>query len=685
MAQRGQDETPNITLIEDLHWIDAGSESFLEQLVTAFEGTRSLLLVNFRPEYHADWMQRSWYRQLPIAPLGPEAIRELLDDLLGRDPSVAGLAERIHERTGGNPFFTEEVVLALIESGALEGTRGAHRLVTPVEELAIPASVHTLLASRIDRLGEREKRVLQTASVIGKTFAEPLLAAVADVPANELAEALARLKSAEFVHEDSLYPVARYAFKHPLTQAVAQDSLLRERRRELHGRVGRALEAASQESLDETAALLAHHFEEAGEAWEAARWHDRAAGWVRKTDIAEALRHWEQTLFLLERVEDSDEAARLGVDARTGALQVAWRVALPPERCDRLFEDGLELVRRLGDPRLEALLQLPYAVCVSREHEERRYEHSGRALEIARKLGSRELEVIALVVYGSSLQELGRVTEALDALDPLIESPPEDLDLGSDYWGFHAFGFLVGLHAIFLAMAGRMEESQRAAARAIELARGWGTLESIILMENDASQCAALVGDATQALAHARRAAEAAERFGASTYILVASTSLAWAEILSENWQAAAATLERVRQGMQRSLVAIGMVSQLEIEAALGAGDLDAALRLAEEAVEHSAASLPTHAWVKTLRACVGVRAGAPRAPLEAFLDEAAALLVESGAPAYAPRVHEVRAELLAREGDAEGADRELREALRRYQEMGATGHAERLARELGS
>ena len=225
---------------------------------------------------------------------------------------------------------------------------------------------HTLLASRIDRLGEREKRVLQTASVIGKTFAEPLLAAVVDVPASELAEALARLKSAEFVHEESLYPVARYAFKHPLTQAVAQDSLLRERRRELHGRVGRALEAASQESLDEAAALLAHHFEEAGEAWEAARWHDRAATWVRKTDVTEALRHWEQTLVLLEGAADSEEAMRLGVDARTGALQVAWRVGLPAERCDRLFEDGLELVGRLGDPRLEALLRLPYAVCTAR-------------------------------------------------------------------------------------------------------------------------------------------------------------------------------------------------------------------------------------------------------------------------------------------------------------------------------
>src|SRR5262249_8193316 len=120
-------ESPPIMLIEDLHWIDAGSEAFLEQWVEAVAGSRSLLLVNFRPEYHAAWMSKSYYRQLPLAPLGEEAVRALLDDLLGHDASIDGLAAMIHARTGGNPFFTEEVVQSLIESGALQGTRGNYR------------------------------------------------------------------------------------------------------------------------------------------------------------------------------------------------------------------------------------------------------------------------------------------------------------------------------------------------------------------------------------------------------------------------------------------------------------------------------------------------------------------------------------------------------------------------------
>ncbi len=176
VVRGGQGDTVN--LIEDLHWMDRGSEAFLAHWVEAIGGSRSLLLVNFRPEYHAAWMQKSYYRQLPLAPLGPEAIRELLDHLLGRDPSVTGLAAAIHARTAGNPFFTEEVVQSLIESGHLRGAAGAYRLVTPVETLRVPPTVHALLASRIDRLAERDKQVLQTAAVIGKEFSEPILRAV---------------------------------------------------------------------------------------------------------------------------------------------------------------------------------------------------------------------------------------------------------------------------------------------------------------------------------------------------------------------------------------------------------------------------------------------------------------------------------------------------------------------------
>src|SRR5262249_22291230 len=155
--------------------MDAGSQAFLDQWVEAIAGSHGLLLVTFRPEYHAAWTSKSYYRQIPLAPLGAQAVRDLLGDLLGGNASIAGLDEAIYKRTGGNPFFTEEVVQSLIESGALDGTRGSYRLVRPIARLEVPATVQAVLAARIDRLGERDKQVLQAAAVIGKDFAEPIL------------------------------------------------------------------------------------------------------------------------------------------------------------------------------------------------------------------------------------------------------------------------------------------------------------------------------------------------------------------------------------------------------------------------------------------------------------------------------------------------------------------------------
>jgi class 3 adenylate cyclase len=223
-VREGEAANRLVILIEDLHWMDAGSEAFLQQWVDAIAGSRSLLIVNFRPEYHATWSAKSYYRQIPLASLGPEAVREMLGDLLGNDASVNGLVESIYARAAGNPFFTEEIVQSLVESGALQGTRGSYRLVKPIERLQMPTTVQALLAARIDRLGEREKFVLQSAAVIGKDFSEPILQRVVNeishspLSETELGSALRVLKNGDFILEQSLYPVHEYTFKHPLTQ-----------------------------------------------------------------------------------------------------------------------------------------------------------------------------------------------------------------------------------------------------------------------------------------------------------------------------------------------------------------------------------------------------------------------------------------------------------------------------------
>jgi len=269
---------PGMVLVDDAHWMDRASDDLVGEIAASVRGTRTLLLANFRPEYRPAWIGGSHYHQLALSPLGAEASRELLHDLLGSDSSLGELSARILERTGGNPFFTEEVVQALAASGSLVGARGAYRLTAPIDALALPATVQALLAARIDRLGEPAKRLLQSAAVIGKQFDEALLREVCGlVDEHDLDAALRALQEEEFLRLVTLSPQPEYTFKHPLMGDVAYRSQLGERRARLHAAVATALEKLKADRLGEYASLIAHHWEASGMRFEAARWKRRAA------------------------------------------------------------------------------------------------------------------------------------------------------------------------------------------------------------------------------------------------------------------------------------------------------------------------------------------------------------------------------------------------------------------------
>ncbi len=266
---------PAVLLVDDLHWIDPASEAFVAELVASAGQLRALLLVNFRPEYRAEWMAHEHFHQLGLRPLSRDASRQLLHELLGDDPSTARLGDLVYQHAGGNPFFIEEVVRSLVEPGKLEGAPGAYAW-RGAGEPEMPESVRQLLAARIDRQPDREKELLQIASVIGRRFAEPLLRRLSVLPPEAVAAALRNLEGAELVRRESLYRPGHYAFSHPLTQEVAYDSLLSERRASLHLAVASALEELG-ERLGEQAAQIADHWERANRPREAARWRRRAS------------------------------------------------------------------------------------------------------------------------------------------------------------------------------------------------------------------------------------------------------------------------------------------------------------------------------------------------------------------------------------------------------------------------
>jgi len=214
-----------VFLLEDLQWFDPQSLGFFERMVETLPGSRTLVVTNARPGFFTDWMQRPFYRQLSLLPLHEEAVGELVGEMLGVDLSLAPLVGFVAERTGGNPYFVEEVVRALLEDGTVTGEPGAYRLMCALDQIKIPPSVHAVVAARIDRLPPVQKTLLQTASVIGRTFTQPVLARVSDLAAGELTEALDGLCQAQLLEADPTTAISTYRFWQALTQEARQGDL----------------------------------------------------------------------------------------------------------------------------------------------------------------------------------------------------------------------------------------------------------------------------------------------------------------------------------------------------------------------------------------------------------------------------------------------------------------------------
>ena len=308
---------PLLLVFEDLHWIDSETQTLLDSLVESLPTAQLLLLVNYRPEYQHGWGSKTYYTQLRLDPLPPASADEFLHALLGDDSSLMPLKRLLIERTEGNPFFLEESVRTLVETGVLVGEPGTYRLAKPVDSLQVPATVQAVLAARIDRLPPEEKHLLQTAAVIGTEVSFTLLQAIAEVPEETLHRGLAYLQAAEFLYETRLFPEREYTFKHALTHEVAYGSLLQERRRVLHATIVEALEGLSADRLAEQVDRLAHHALR-GEVWHKAVTYCRQAGARARLRSAnrEVVAYLEQALIAIQHLPDSRKTREQAIDVR---------------------------------------------------------------------------------------------------------------------------------------------------------------------------------------------------------------------------------------------------------------------------------------------------------------------------------------------------------------------------------
>ena len=423
---------PVIMVFEDLHWTDMQTLGLLRSVIGSIRESRVLLLASYRPTDRDDlsatepsygkWEDQPHYRQVRLDPLAEESLEHLLQILLGSEPQLAPIKRFLVERSGGNPFFVEEIVRTLVESKVLTGIRGQYRLAQPFESVQVPATVHAVLAARIDRLDPDQKRLLQEAAVIGKDVPFLLLQAVVRLPEQELRARLQELQAAEYLYESRLFPELEYTFKHSLTREVAYSNLLREQARVLHAHVAEALARLAVDRPDEHVEQIAEHAEH-GQLWAmAVEYLERSA----KKAFAlhaneEAEKYFRRAIDALRHLPSSEKTLELAVDLRF-KLRNTLIVLCKLKEIQQCLNEATPIVAELRDKSRGAR----HASFMCNHHflaaELRRAIEVGeQGLLLAREIGDRVAEAELLYRIGQGYHLRGENRKAISLIEESLQ------------------------------------------------------------------------------------------------------------------------------------------------------------------------------------------------------------------------------------------------------------------------
>jgi tetratricopeptide (TPR) repeat protein len=685
---------PLLVVVEDLHWIDAETQASLDRLVEGLPAARLVLLVNYRPEYRHDWGRKTYYRQLRLDHLPPERASELLQTLLGGDVGLAPLRPLLLARSEGNPFFLEESVRNLADDGVLVGDRGAYRLVKAPEAIDVPGTVQAILAARIDRLPSEDKDLLQTASVVGTDVPVAVLAAVAGRAVDALVDGLARLQAAEFLYETSLVPDAAYTFKHALTHDVAYGSLLHERRRALHVRIGEAIETLYPERLAEHVERLAHHAV-LGETWEKAVVYLRQAGAKAfgRSANREAVALFAKALESLERLPASRERSERVIDIRLQLRSPLTALAEYPRLLDHLRR-AQALAEILGDQRRLVQVSSYVSQCLRWVGDlERARELGERNVGMAEALGDRSLQVAATMYLGAIHHACGDYRRAIELLRWTLDLLKDDLH--------RIYPGMAGLPSVFshiwlaksFAELGRSAEGVMHGDEALRIAETASQPFDLAMACRGVGGVRLLQGDLPGAIVALERARDLSRTWHIPGLLTWTMPDLGAAYARSGRVVEALAVLEEVLTRAASQGVVVEESSRLAYlaEARLLAGQRDEAAAVAQRALEHARghAERGNEARVRHLLGEIAAQPDDPDvANAEAHYRAAVTLATELGMRPLVAHCHLGLGTLAGRTGDSGKAREHLTRAAEMYREMGMDfwlAQAEAVLRSLGS
>ena len=460
---------PILLVFEDLHWIDSETQALLDAIVESISSARILLLLNYRPEYQHGWVGKAYYGQIRLEALLPESAEELLDALLGNDPALNPLKQLLAKLS--NPFFLEEAVRTLVETKALKGRPGQYHPTRAVETIQIPATVQVVLAARIDRLAQEDKRLLQTASVVGKNVPFALLQAIAELPDHALRRGLANLRAAAFIDEIGPFPNREYTFKHALTHEVAYGGLLLDHRRHLHARIVDAIETLHRDRLDEQIEHLAHHAFQ-GELRAKAVGYLRRSGLkaVARSALLQARVWFEEALGVLDALPESPATLETGFDIRLELRPVLTVLGEIPQVVQRLGEAAV-LAEQLNDDRRRGQV---FGLSINAHTLLGEFDEAlaagARALEIAERIRDLRLRFVSMHFVEQTHYYRGDYERAIELATVSLAAMPTE-------WAHEHFGLLAPasvfhLGWLFLSLGelGRFTEAVPRVDEAFQLA-----------------------------------------------------------------------------------------------------------------------------------------------------------------------------------------------------------------------
>jgi tetratricopeptide (TPR) repeat protein len=451
---RAAEVQPQVVVFEDLHWMDQATEAFLTMMADSIPTSRVLCLFTYRPGYVHPFGERTYYTRLALPTLSTADTVQIARAMLATEHLPEALQTLIIQKAEGNPFFVEEVVKSLRETGAIRWEGDDYVLARSLDENVVPDSIQDVLMARIDRLEEAPKKTLQLAAVIGREFTRRLLDRLADI--QERPEPyLQELKALELIYEKRLYPELAYMFKHALTQEVAYNSLLVQRRQELHRLIGLAIEELYADRLAEQYEVLAYHFAR-GEAWAKALVYFCQA--AKKAAQAFATR---EAVTLYDQALEAAGHLGAAADAKTlmaihQARSEIYHVLSDFKRAWTEGERLLALARQAGDREREARALAEMGRASVREHNfERGLAEAYQAIKIAKEVDAKP--VIASGYYTAVV--LHTATGHLDKGEKEIDSVLTLSRAGSD----------VVHQSLALTFAGRLKNWRGEYAEALPL------------------------------------------------------------------------------------------------------------------------------------------------------------------------------------------------------------------------